>query len=109
LPSDFDVSVTAGSGKTPSFVVHMHLLFRLGSGPDGRIDVGMGKFYGQFTVRGELEAALTGVERARLFLEFQGDIQQGILPPLLYAGGLFRFSIELSETGPPIVQLTLGM
>ncbi|MEO8597096.1 MAG: hypothetical protein ABI759_27505 [Candidatus Solibacter sp.] len=109
LPFNFDVSVTAGSGATPSFVVHMHLLFRVGSGPDGRIDIGMGKFFGQFLVRGELEAALTGVERARLLLEFQGDVQQGILPPLLYAGGFFRFSIELRETGGPIIQLALGV
>jgi hypothetical protein len=39
-----------------------------------------GKFYGQFLVQGTLEAAATGVERAALFLEFQGDVQQGILP-----------------------------
>jgi hypothetical protein len=105
----FNVSVEAGSGPTPSFVVHMDLVFRIGDGPDGRIDIGMGKFYGQFTLRGDLQAALTGVERALLSLEFQGDIQQGILPPLLYAGGLFRFSIELTENGPPVVQLTLGV
>jgi hypothetical protein len=109
LKFPFQVSVKAGSGPSPSFVVHMELLFRLGAGPDGRIDIGMGKFYGQIQLTGELETALTGLERALLFLEFQGDIQQGILPPLLYAGGLFRFSIELRETGPPVVQLTLGI
>jgi hypothetical protein len=91
------------------FLDSQRLVFRIGDGPDGRIDIGMGKFYGQFLVRGELEAALTGVERALLFLEFQGDIQQAILPPLLYAGGLFRFSIELQETGPPAIDVTLGL
>ncbi|HEY6376318.1 MAG TPA: hypothetical protein VIX90_12420 [Edaphobacter sp.] len=109
LPFHFDVSVTAGSGASPSFVVHMGLLFRVGDGPDGRVEIGIGKFYGQFTVKGELEAALTGVERALLFMEFQGDVQQGIFPPLLYAGGLFRFSVELHETGGPLIQLTLGI
>jgi len=103
------VSVKAGSGPSPSFIVHMELLFRLGAGPDGRIDIGMGKFYGQVKLSGELETALTGSERALLLLEFQGDVQQGIIPPLLYAGGLFRFSIELRETGPPVVQITLGI
>jgi hypothetical protein len=105
----FEVSVKAGNGPSPSFIVHMELVFRLGDGPDGRIDIGLGKFYGQFLLRGELEAALTGVERALLFLEFQGDVQQGILPPLLYGGGLFRFGIELRETGDPIIQVTLGI
>jgi hypothetical protein len=109
LPFHFDVSITAGSGASPSFVVHMGLLFRVGDGPDGRVEIGIGKFYGQFTVKGELEAALTGVERALLFMEFQGDVQQGIFPPLLYAGGLFRFSVELHETGGPLIQLTLGI
>ncbi|HEY4355003.1 MAG TPA: hypothetical protein VGN16_04580 [Acidobacteriaceae bacterium] len=109
LPFHFDVSITAGSGASPSFVVHMGLLFRIGDGPDGRVEIGLGKFYGQFTVKGELQAALTGIENALLFIEFQGDIQQGIFPPLLYAGGLFRFSVELRETGGPLIQLTLGI
>jgi hypothetical protein len=109
LPFHLDVSITAGSGSSPSFVVHMSLVFRVGDGPDGRVEIGLGKFYGQFTIKAELEAALTGVERALLFMEFQGDVQQGIFPPLLYAGGLFRFSIELHETGGPLVQLTLGI
>ena len=87
----------------------MNLDFRIGKSPEDRVDVGMGKFYGAFTWNGELEASLTGVNRALLSLEFQGDMQQGILPPLLYAGGLFRFSIELHDTGSPTIQLTLGV
>ena len=42
-------------------------------------------------------------------MEFQGDIQQGILPPLVYAGGLFRFALEIRETGTPVIELALGM
>jgi hypothetical protein len=34
---------------------------------------------------GTLEAAATGVEARVLFLEFQGDVQQGILPPAVRA------------------------
>jgi hypothetical protein len=109
LAVPFDISVTAGEGASPSFVVHMHLVFGIGDGPDGRVDIGMGKFSGQFLVRGELEATLKGVERALLFLQFQGDVQQGILPPLLYGGGFFRFSIELTEKGAPVIQLTFAV
>ena len=59
--------------------------------------------------QGNLEVATTGVNRPRLFLEFQGDIQQGILPPLLYAGGLFRFGIDIPESGRPVVFLAMGV
>jgi len=109
LPFDFEVTVTAGGGASPSFTVHMHLDFRIGKSPEERVDVGMGKFYGEFRVEGELEASLAGVNRALLFLEFKGDMQQGILPPLLYAGGLFRFSIELHDKGSPTIQMGLGV
>ena len=109
LPFQFNVSVTSGGGASPSFVVHMNLDFRIGAGPGDRVDIGVGKFYGEFTVRGELEAGLTGVGQELLVVDFRGDVQQGILPPLLYAGGLFRFSIELHDTGGPVIQLTLGV
>ena len=109
LDVPFDISVTAGDGASPSFVVHMHLVFGIGDGPDGRAEIGMGKFSGQFLIDGELDASLKGVDRALLLLQFQGDVQQAILPPLLYGGGFFSFSIELRETGAPVVQLTLGM
>jgi len=73
------------------------------------VEIGVGKFYGQFTVTGELEAALKGSPRALLSVEFQGDVQQGILPPLLYAGGMFRFAITINETGSPLIELGLGV
>jgi hypothetical protein len=109
LPFEVDVSVTANPGDSPSFVVHLHLNFRLGLGPEDRVDVGMGKFYGEFTIEGELEAGLTGVNRTLLSVALRGDIQQGILPPLLYAGGFFTFSIELRDTGSPVIQMGLGV
>jgi hypothetical protein len=109
LGFDFDVNVTgAGSGTNPSFLVQMQLVFRLGS-PTDRVDIGVGKFFGQFLINGNLEVGTSGVDRPRLFLEFQGDIQQGILPPLLYAGGLFRFGIDIPATGSPVVQLAMGI
>jgi hypothetical protein len=36
-------------------------------------------------------------------------VQQDIFPPLLYAGGLFRFSIEVRDTGRPVIELSLGV
>jgi hypothetical protein len=108
LPFDVKVDVAAGHGPSPSFIVRMHLLFRIGEGPDSRIDIGIGKFYGQFEITGELEAAISGSSQGRLMLEFTGDVQQGIIPPLLYAGGAFRFAIEVRDSGKPLIEMGLG-
>jgi hypothetical protein len=103
-----DVEVNAGSGPSPSFLVTLRLKFRIGEGPNERIDIGIGKFYGEFTISGELEAALSGKARGLLSAEFQGDVQQGIIPPAIYAGGFFRFAIQIDETGKPTIELGLG-
>jgi len=103
-----DVDVTAGSGPSPSFIVGIRLKFRIGEGPNERIDIGVGKFYGEFIIRGELETGLSGKARGLLSAEFQGDVQQGIIPPAIYAGGFFRFAIQIRETGKPTIELGLA-
>lgn len=104
-----DVDVNAGTGPSPSFIVTIKLKLRIGEGPNERIDVGIGKFYGEFIIRGELETSLSGKARGLLSAEFQGDVQQGIIPPAIYAGGFFRFAIQINETGKPSIELSLGV
>ena len=108
LPFDVDVDVSAGTGPSPSFIVRLRLRLRIPSTLNERIDIGVGKFLGVFEVLGQLEAALNGKTRGMLSLEFIGDVQQGILPPLLYAGGVFRFVLRVSDSGPPLLELGLG-
>ena len=102
------VTVTVVPGLNPAFVVHLNLKFEVGTGKDGPIDIGLGKFAGAFELTGELQAAPAGDSRGRLKFTFQGAIQQAILPPLLYAGGLFHFAIEVRDTGDPLIELGLG-
>lgn len=109
LPFDFAVDVAAGTGPSPSFVVRIELAIRIGEGPNERIDIGLGKLHGELRVSGELEAALSGSTQGRLLAELEGDVQQGILPPLLYAGGRFRFAIEIRDTGRPLIELGMGV
>ncbi len=109
LPFDVQVDVAAGHGPSPSFVVRLSILLRIAEGPDKRIDIGVGKFYGQFELAGELEAALNGQSHGRVGLEFRGDVQQGIIPPAIYAGGLFRFRMEVSGDAKPLIELSLGI
>jgi hypothetical protein len=52
---------------------------------------------------------LSGKTRGLLSAEFQGDVQQGIIPPAIYAGGFFRFAIQINETGSPTIELGLGV
>ena len=110
LPAGLDVNVdvSAREGANPAFVVRLNLQFSIGGGPDGRIDIGLGKFYGLFELDGEFEAALNGETHGRLSLSFQGDIQQAIIPPLIYAGGMFRFALEVKDGGTPVIELGLG-
>jgi len=110
LPTGFkiDVDVVKGEGPSPSFVVRLKLDLTIGGGPDGRVDIGIGKLYGGFTVEGQFEAALNGKTEGGLSLLFQGDVQQAVLPPLLYAGGMFRFRIEVGHGQPPVIELGLG-
>jgi len=103
-----DVDVRAGTGPSPSFIVAIGLKFRIGEGPNERIDIGVGKFYGEFIIRGELETGLSGKARGLLSAEFQGDVQQGIIPPAIYAGGFFRFAIQINETGKPLIELSMA-
>ncbi|MEO5735428.1 MAG: hypothetical protein ABIN96_12830, partial [Rubrivivax sp.] len=102
------VDVDADAGPNPGFSVHLNLKFSIGGGPEGRIDIGVGKFYGEFELDAHFSTALGGKTGGRLKLVFQGDVQQGILPPVLYAGGLFRFAIEIGDSGKPVIELGLG-
>jgi hypothetical protein len=108
LPFEVHVDVAGGHGPSPSFIIRLNIKLRIGEGPDERIDIGVGKFYGEFVLEGELEAALNGDSHGRVTLTFRGDVQQGILPPLLYAGGLFHFMVEVRDDAEPIIELGLG-
>jgi hypothetical protein len=104
----FDIDVRAAPGPTPAFDVLFHLRLRIPGREHERIDIGVGKFMGQFDVDGQLRAALGGPASGQLRLAFEGDVQQGIIPPALYAGGHFRFAITVSDSADPVVELALA-
>ena len=103
-----DVDVSAGNGPSPSFIVQIRLQLRLPKEANERIDIGVGKFQGRFEIRGQLEAALSGATRGRITVEMRGDVQQAIIPPVLFAGGQFRFVLEIAEDGKPLIELGVG-
>jgi hypothetical protein len=108
LPPGFDVDINTGDGPNPSLQVRMSMRLRLPPAPNERIDIGVGKFCGQFDIIGKLQSKLDGQVSGQLKLDFAGDVQQGIIPPLLYAGGLFRFGMFIDDNAKPLVEMGLG-
>ena len=102
LDVGFDAEVNVlqvGSGTAPAFLIQIGLAFLIGK-PEERIDIGVGKFFGQMNLDAALELGTAGISKApRLRLAFMGDIQQGIIPPLIYAGGLFRLPSKYCPMG----------
>ena len=103
-----DVDVSAGSGPTPSFIVALSMRLRLPEAPGTRVDIGMGKFRGEFDLRGRLQAAPNGITSGELGVELSGDLQQAIIPPALFAGGQFRFVARIDDKGKPVIELGFG-
>jgi hypothetical protein len=108
MPLPFDIDVSAAPGPTPAFDVRLRLRLRLPGRENERIDIGVGKFSGKFEAVGQLRAALSGPASGRLLLSFEGDLQQGIIPPALFAGGYFRFAITIADAADPLVELAFA-
>lgn len=108
LGFNVDVDVSAGNGPTPSFLVQLAMRLRLPQTPGTRVDIGIGKLRGNFELTGRLQAAPSGVTTGQLGVEFSGDLQQAIIPPLLYAGGQFRFVARITDGGTPQIELGFG-
>jgi hypothetical protein len=109
LPFPMGLSL-AGSGlENQTYHLRFNAHIRLATKDGDRIDVGIGKLSGGLEIGGELEASLTGGARGRVFIMIEGDLQQGILPPLLYAGGLLRFSLGIDDQGHTDFQLDVGV
>jgi len=108
LGFDVDVDVSAGDGPVPSFVIDLRLLLRLPAQPGERIDIGIGKFSGRFEVGGRFEAVPGAKSHGRLWVDLSGDVQQGIIPPGIYAGGQFKFRVEVGDREKPLVEMGLG-
>jgi hypothetical protein len=108
LPIPFDVSLDGTGVENQTFRLRVAARLRLATKSGDRIDVGIGKLYGELRAGIDVDATLGGSTRGRIFLELSGDLQQGILPPLLFAGGMLRFLISVDDGGTPDWQLDVG-
>jgi hypothetical protein len=77
--------------------------------PDGsRIDTGMGKLSGSVRLGVLIRASIAGGVQGCAFVEVSGDLQQAIIPGLLFAGGHLRFRLGVFTNGDTVLQLTAG-
>ena len=77
--------------------------------PDGsRIDTGMGKLSGSIRLGVLVRASINNSVQGCAFVEISGDLQQAIIPGLLYAGGHLRFRLGVFVNGDTQLELTAG-
>lgn len=109
LPGGLDLSL-AGSGLENQ-IYHLRVTgrLRLGTKDGDRVDVGMGKLSGELTIGVDLSANPTGKSSGKISFGIGGDLQVGILPPLLYGGGLLKFAISINDSGDVDWQFDAGV
>jgi hypothetical protein len=77
--------------------------------PDGdRVDTGMGKLSGMLKLGIIIRASISNGIQGYAFLEISGDLQQAIIPGLLYAGGHLRFRAGVFDNGDVQLEFTAG-
>ena len=106
LPFDMDFSLRTEGADTLALeaTVAGHL-----AEPDGsRIDTGMGKLGGSLRLGVVIRASISNGVQGFVYLEVSGDLQQAIIPGLLYAGGHLRFRAGVFDNGDTQLELTAG-
>ena len=73
-----------------------------------RIDTGMGKLGELLRLGIIIRASISKGVQGYAFIEISGDLQQAIIPGLLYAGGHLRFRAGVFDNGDTQLELTAG-
>ena len=84
------------------------LQLRLPKQANERIDIGVGKFQAASRSGASSRPRSAARRAAASTVEMRGDVQQAIIPPVLFAGGQFRFVLEIAEDGKPLIELGVG-
>jgi hypothetical protein len=106
LPFDMDFSLKIEGAGTLALEASMEGQL---AEPDGnRIDTGMGKLSGMLRLGVIVRASISNGVQGYAFLEISGDLQQAIIPGLLYAGGHLRFRAGVFDNGDIQLEFTAG-
>ncbi len=106
LPASLDFSLRTEGGDTLALEVSVQGFI---SQPNGeRVDTGFGKLRGSIRTGIIIRASISRGIQGFAYFEIGGDLQQAIIPGLLYAGGFIRFKIGVFDNGDTQPELTAG-
>ena len=106
LPFDMDFSLKVERAGTLALEASMEGQL---ADPDGNaIDTGMGKLSGLLRLGVIVRASISNGVQGYAYLEVSGDLQQAIIPGLLYAGGHLRFRAGVFDNGDIQLEFTAG-
>jgi hypothetical protein len=78
--------------------------FPIAQADGSAIDIGIGKFRGEIGIGTEVRLTLASFG-GRIYFMVSGELQQALLPDLLYVGGGMQLEISIDESAKPAVRL----
>jgi hypothetical protein len=99
-----DISLSVPTPEDPNVHLRIAARFPIANTDGSALDIGIGKFRGELGVGTEIQLGLASFG-GRIYFTVQGEIQQPLLPKLLYVGGSLFLEISINESGTPGVRL----
>jgi hypothetical protein len=88
----------------PSLHLNIAARFPIANEDGSSLDTGIGKFRGELGMGTEIQVGLSGFG-GRIYFNLLGELQQALLPKLLYVGGSLFLEISIDESGTPELRL----
>jgi hypothetical protein len=98
------VDLSAPALNDPSLRLLIAAKFPIAQEDGSAIDIGIGKFRGELDVGTQVQLTLASFG-GRIFFSVTGELQQALLPDLLYVGGSLEIDIAIDQSGTPGVKL----
>jgi hypothetical protein len=99
-----EIKLSPPTLEDPALHLHIGARFPIANKDGSAIDVGIGKFRGEFGVGTDIQLGLQGFG-GRIYFNGMGELQQPLLPKLLYVGGSLFVEISINESGTPALRL----
>jgi hypothetical protein len=88
----------------PSLRLSIAARFPIANEDGSAIDTGIGKFRGELGMGTEIHVGLSGFG-GRIYFNLMGELQEALLPKLLYVGGSLFLEISIDDSGTPELRL----
>jgi hypothetical protein len=99
-----EIKLSPPTQGDPALHLHISLHFPIANEDGAAIDTGIGKFRGELGAGTEIQVGLDGFG-GRIYFNVKGELQQPLLPKLLYVGGSLFLEISIDQDGKPTLRL----